>query len=197
MITIDTLADRLREAVRTVLRPAMQEAATEAALEMESHSKELARVRMRVRTGNLRRSISTLTKWQSNDILITHRAGGGDRDVVYGAMQEYGGVIRPKHGKYLAIPVGKALTPAGVPRYHSPRQVPNLVFRRSGGGNLVAGLERRSRGGRKTFDILFWLVRSVTIRPKRFLRDPFESVAAELPQRLASAVVTRMGEVFA
>ena len=42
-------------------------------------------------------------------------------DSPYAAMQEHGGVVRPRRGKYLAIPADDNLTPAGAPRYRSPR----------------------------------------------------------------------------
>lgn len=40
----------------------------------------------------------------------------------YAAIHETGGVIRAK-GRLLAIPIGPALTPAGVARYKSPRDL--------------------------------------------------------------------------
>lgn len=192
--TPQTAARGLRQVVARVLVPAAAAEAATAALEMERGSKDLATARLRVRTGNLRRSITTTSEIRGDSVVLTHRAGGGVRDVVYAAIQEYGGTVTPRHGKYLAIPVGRALTPAGVPRYHSPRQVHGLQFRRSGGGNLVAGLPV-GKGG-KRFDVLFWLVKSVTIRGKRYLRDPFERVAADMPQRIADAMVTRLVQVM-
>lgn len=42
-------------------------------------------------------------------------------DSPYARLQEYGGVIRPRGGGYLAIPVDDNLTATGQPRYRSPR----------------------------------------------------------------------------
>jgi len=42
-------------------------------------------------------------------------------DSPYARLQEYGGTIRPRAGKYLAIPIDDNLTPAGAPRHRSPR----------------------------------------------------------------------------
>lgn len=54
----------------------------------------------------------------------------------YAAVQEYGATILPVRAKYLAMPVGEALTPAGVARWKSPRDFPGrlvfIPFRNSG-----------------------------------------------------------------
>ena len=59
----------------------------------------------------------------------------------YAAVQEYGGTIRPKHGKYLAIPItrkygGQALTDRGRSRGR-PRDFKDTFFAVSKKGNLI------------------------------------------------------------
>lgn len=46
----------------------------------------------------------------------------------YAAQVDKGGEIRPKKGRALAIPQRPILSPAGVARFKSPREEPNLVL---------------------------------------------------------------------
>lgn len=90
----------------------------------------------------------------------------------YAGLLEYGGVVTPMRSRYLAIPVGEALKPSGVPRFLSPRDVRGGRFVRTAEGRLLFGRDRRSGRGKKAkmnFETLFVLVRSVRIQPKRWL----------------------------
>ncbi len=69
--------------------------------------------------------------------------------------------IRPVKGRFLTIPVGENLTPSGVPRWTSPRQVPDGFFVRTG-GRLLFGYKKGTTG-RGRFRPLFTLVTEVTI----------------------------------
>lgn len=81
----------------------------------------------------------------------------------YARIQEKGGVVVPKKAKALAIPIGEALTGAGVPRYPGgPRSVPGLFLLKRAGKNAL--LVRKDAGGGIT--PLFVLVKSVTIPPR-------------------------------
>jgi hypothetical protein len=75
--------------------------------------------------------------------------------------------IVPKKAKFLAIPIGEALTPSGVPRFSSPREVPEGFFVKSG-GRLLFG---RKRGKRGKFRPLFTLVKSVFVQGSGALYD--------------------------
>jgi hypothetical protein len=96
--------------------------------------------------------------------------------------------LRPKRGKYLAIPIGQNLTPAGVARYDSPQLVPGGFFRRSKSGKLLFGINdgvgNQSRIGSKTrktarFVPLFVMRESVTIKGKDALaKGVLEAVPA-------------------
>lgn len=57
-------------------------------------------------------------------------------DSPYAALQEYGGVIKPRSAKYLAIPIDDNLTAAGAPRFRSPRNVPDGRFLETSDGKL-------------------------------------------------------------
>ena len=75
--------------------------------------------------------------------------------------------ITPKQSKFLAVPVGEGLTSSGVPRYSSPRQVPQGFFVRTG-GRLLFGYKRGKRG---KFRALFSLVKSVFVQGSGALYD--------------------------
>jgi len=75
--------------------------------------------------------------------------------------------ITPKQAKFLTIPVGEGLTSSGVPRYSSPRQVPEGFFVKTG-GRLLFGYKRGKRG---KFRALFTLVKSVFVQGSGALYD--------------------------
>jgi len=75
--------------------------------------------------------------------------------------------IRPKTGRFLAIPIGENLTGAGVPKYSSPRQVEDGFFVESK-GQLLFG---RRNGKRGKFRPLFVLVTSVFVQGTGALYD--------------------------
>lgn len=76
-----------------------------------------AEMHLQVRSGFLRRSInwSVLNKFNLAGMELRVFTSG----VPYAVIQEYGGTITPKNGKYLTIPLPDALTPSGVPKYPS------------------------------------------------------------------------------
>lgn len=69
------------------------------------------------RSGNLRNSLHKKVQGTRLKALSLRMWS----DAPYARLQEYGGVIRARGGGYLAIPVDDNLTPAGKPRYRSPR----------------------------------------------------------------------------
>lgn len=86
------------------------------------------------RTGTLARSLTTLpaSDGKTERLWVGFVLPGAR----YAGIHETGGVIRAG-AKLLAIPVGPALTPAGVPKYPGPRSVPDLVFLPRRGGGLL------------------------------------------------------------
>lgn len=76
--------------------------------------------------------------------------------------------ILPKKGKYLTIPIGEGLTPSGVPRYSSPREVTDGFFIKSKKGQLLFGIKHGKRG---RFRPLFVLVKSVFVQGTGALLD--------------------------
>jgi hypothetical protein len=88
--------------------------------------------------------------------------------------------IVPKRAKFLAIPIGEGLTPAGVPRFSSPRQVPDGFFVKTK-GRLLFGYKRGKRG---KFRPLFTLVKSVLVQGSGALfdgvMDSLDDIAGEM-----------------
>ena len=96
----------------------------------------------------------------------------GDAEVPYARIQEEGGTITPRNARFLAIPVGPALTAAGVSRFRSPRDVQGLHYQH---GTL------RDQQGR----VWYLLRRSVTIRGTRFLSAAVDTALQALPERVS------------
>jgi hypothetical protein len=150
---------------------------------------------LHTRSGRLRQSIGYRVQDQTNAVLLHLYAGGGGRgEVKYAASHEYGATIRPVRGKFLAIPVGPALTGAGVARF-SPRDLQLRFIATRSGGILVLKTEQRTAGGRlkrggAVGTPYFVLVREVTIPKRPYLRPALEDAAHKLGPELAQHVRT-------
>tara|TARA_Y100000310_G_C20513128_1_gene729861 strand:- start:369 stop:884 length:516 start_codon:yes stop_codon:yes gene_type:complete len=165
---------------------ALRRIAIKTALRAEAGSKMNATQRLRVRSGRLRNSIAGKVEPRPGGLAVVLSAGGrtGGADVAYAGIQERGGTIRPKRGRYLAIPVHDALfTAAGVQRYPSARHVPGLQFIPRGKPRLIH---------KETGELYYILKASVTIRPKHYLRDGLRSASARLPEELRALVQTEV-----
>lgn len=164
------LADQLPLIIRREL--------TTTALRAEAGAKQLTTTRLRVRSGSLRNSIQSQVEADGDSVRATIQAGS---ELAYARIQEEGGTITPVMGRFLAIPVGPALTGAGVAKT-SPRQVPGLHF--------------EPRGPRLADDqgrTWFLLKTSVTLKPKRFLADAVDAALEQLPEQLGQAVDALVG----
>lgn len=129
---------------------------------------------LRVRTGILRNSMTTEGPTVHGQQL-EGRAGlltDGPASK-YGHFLVRGGTITPKRGKYLAIPIGPALTGSGAARFPGgPRTVDGLVFiPRTRAGNTILALIS-GRGKARKLTPYFVLKRSVTIRPHDYISEP-------------------------
>jgi hypothetical protein len=87
----------------------------------------------------------------------------------YARIHEKGGVIKPVNSKYLAIPVGDSLTPAGVSKKGSPLDDPTLLFMCKKGGKPFLGRPI----GNGQVQVFFLLRKSVTIPARLKLEDAF------------------------
>jgi phage gpG-like protein len=98
----------------------------------------------------------------------------GPRNVVYAAIHEFGGTIKPKAGKYLAIPVTAAARQAG-----SPRSMGGLHFQLVAGGAALV-----DEGG----DIQYVLKTSVTIPARPYVRPALDEHGQEAVGEVAKAI---------
>jgi len=104
---------------------------------------------------------------ESAQILLGTGGVIGKSEVVYADIQERGGWIFPRKGKFLAIPLPGSKG--------SPRNYGNLVFVRPKTGNLLA-VEVTG----KTFKPRFLLVRSVKLQARHWFTRPIVERMPEL-----------------
>lgn len=139
------------------------------------------------RTGNLARQVAfTIEGGQEK---ITGRVGiiKSGPATAYAAIHVTGGIIRPRKGQFLTVPLSAALTAAGVARF-SARQVPGAFFLRSKRGNLL--LVRRIAGG---IEPLFVLKRQVRIPKRDYFSGPRDAVLRALETDLAHLLRDELG----
>jgi hypothetical protein len=146
---------------------------------------------LKVRSGNLRAGIEVDPPHREGDALVggVGVTGSATR---YATFLIKGGTITPKKGKYLAIPVGPALTGAGVGRYPSARDVPGLVFipKTRAGNAILAKVEGKGRN--RHIVPYFVLKTSVTIGA----HDYVSAVRERLEQRVAEELPATLVETF-
>lgn len=156
--------------------------------------------RLKRRSGNLARSIigRSLAVGKVPAMRIGVLRGPALR---YAGVQEYGTkgknpsspypTIRPKSAKALAVPIGPALTPAGVARKPGPEDWDNLAFVPFRGNKItVGGLYdvnslHRAGGNLRKAKAYYLLMTQVDIEPKWYLRDGFDAWLPELADNLA------------
>jgi hypothetical protein len=98
----------------------------------------------------------------------------GKAEVVYADIQERGGWIFPKKGKFLAIPLPGS---KGSPRNY------NIFFLRTVTGNLLA-CEKTGKTGR-TFKARFMLVKSVKLPARHWFTRPIAERMPELQRTMS------------
>ena len=92
--------------------------------------------------------------------------GKADSDIMAIAhAHEYGATIRPKKGKYLAIPLTKEAQAAG-----SPRAFSDLYFVNAKDGKVLMVRDKKKRGGKTESEAMYLLVKSVTLPERSFIR---------------------------
>ena len=187
-MTVEQFAAMLERAALGKIQSAVVATLDLAILETEGEARDLAGTRLHHRTGYLARSITGTVDDAWPAVTVALHAGAGEHGVKYAALQEYGGTVRPKKGKFLAIPVGPALNPAGGARQTSPRDVPGLVFVPVHGGRMGRLVKAEGKGSRARLTTWFILVREVTIEGKRYMRDPWEAFERSLPAKLDAAI---------
>lgn len=140
---------------------------------------------LKVRTGTLKRSIHSAVKGTSINTLSAslYAAGMQSGQVIkYAPIHEYGGTIRAKNayrrvpgGPYLNIPSQANKTPAGVMRMDA-RSVFNQGGHIQGRAVYLNGVA------------MFYLVKSVNIRPRLGMREAVEDIVPTLLSDLAAEI---------
>tara|TARA_Y100001973_G_scaffold64658_3_gene94506 strand:+ start:2206 stop:2790 length:585 start_codon:yes stop_codon:yes gene_type:complete len=178
-ITPDEFAERLSRVSKRDFLKALRRVSTFHAAEMETLSKNIASTRLNARTGNLVRSIGARVRKRADGMEIELRAGGGQKRVKYARTHEFGAMksnaIRPKKGKFLAVPVHEELfTGVGVNRYASPRDVPEeLFFHRNDEGKAMLLSEA-------TNEVWYVLMKRVEIPPRPFMKPALDETEKNL-----------------
>jgi HK97 gp10 family phage protein len=121
-----------------------------------------------IRTRTLSRSLHQEIK-EKTATRVTSEAG---TDAPYAAIHEYGGVIRAKKSKYLAIPVGTYKD--------SPRNHPQLKLSKTAGGTLLL----RSPGG----TIQYVLRKSVEIPARPYMRPAWDAEQENVSGTIGKAI---------
>lgn len=178
------LSTRLEVLART-LPDQLRRTLTAAALDAEAEAKQNATTVLNVRTGRLRASIAGTVEQDGGGFSIVLRAGTPDGGrVPYARIHEEGGTIRPKRGRFLKIPVGPALTGAGVSR---------LPPGRSGGFRFVP----TPRGGvlvGRDGQVWFVLKQQVTIPARPYLAPAIATIQPRLADDLTRLLRRALGD---
>jgi phage gpG-like protein len=135
---------------------------------------------LKVRSGRLRGSIQGVVDKSALIGAVGSGARIGAERVKYATIHVFGGVIKPKKGKYLAIPLRAAKTKSGATLRGNaigPRDFQNTFVRRSKMGSLLIF---QSKG--KSIVPLFVLKRSVTIPRRDYIKATSEGVQREIGQ---------------
>ena len=141
--------------------------------------------RLHRRTGDLSRSFDVRTFGTSLDTLhwVT-----GSFGVKYANVHEHGATIHAKPGRALAVPIGEALTPAGVPRGR-PADFPDLFMLRRGN---KSPLLMQKRGDEIV--PLFVLLKQVRIKPRLGFGKAFGKQMDVLAGKINEAVDVALKE---
>jgi hypothetical protein len=143
---------------------------------------EYDRAGLHVRTGALKGSIE-VAGIETSSNTISGSVVAGQR-LPYARAQEYGAIIRPTHSRFLAIPIGEALTERGIARFR-PR---DIVSQGGYTGTFFKGNVLFGKRGKGVAVPLFALKRSVTIPARPFMRPALIKVRPVFEQYLRMAV---------
>lgn len=144
---------------------------------------------LKSRTGMLRKALDGWMESKFDGVVGVREGSGVDQyKWLLGDEQK---TITPKRSKFLAIPIGEALTPSGVVRdkYRSPRLVEDGFFIKSKSGRLLFGYKRGKRG---KFRPLFVMVKSVLVQGSGALydgvMDKVDDIGAAMKDRIGEAL---------
>jgi len=141
-----------------------------------NHAKKNVKDTFENKSGELSRSIHRELR-SATDTKAVAEAG---TNLVYGPVQEFGGVIKPKSKKYLAIPVG---TYKGSPNIH-----PDLKFRDASGDTVVMV----DGSG----NVQYVLKRSVVIPARPYLRPARDENELEIREEMSHMFRTQINKAI-
>lgn len=144
------------------------------------------------KTGTLMRSITHIDK-TTNPLQPTYRVG---TNLIYAHIQEYGGRITAKKGKFLAIPVGVDGQRAARDCKGDIRSL-NLTFLKAKSGKmmlvkwLAKGMKaakgsKAATGGQ--YVILFVLKKSVILPPRPYMRPSYAAMKPKIDANIREAL---------
>ena len=182
VIGLERFAAQLRSLDNALQEQALSRALLTAALPIEAQAKANIEANDLIDTGTLLRSIGVEVVEVSRDRV----AVAIGTNLVYAAIHEFGGEIRARNSKFLAIPLTDEAraTPGG-----SPRNFPRDLSPRVNGerGVLV------DDGGTAQYA----LVKSVTIPARPYLRPAFDERKGEAMEDFADALQTLITQAVA
>ena len=149
------------------------------------------------RTGNLVKSMGFhIDKGKDGSLESTIGSGASLKTnrMIYANILETGGVIKPVRAKMLAIPIGKALTRAGVARF-KPREITSQGYdssfiRRSKSGNLILFGAIKGKAKIKVIP-LFLLKDSVTIPEFKYMQTTVD----QTQEQVVTDIISKIKEV--
>lgn len=120
-----------------------------------------------MRTGTLMNSVGpTKQVYEQNNNIV----GEIGNNAPYSAIQELGGIIRPKKGRFLAIPLDPVLGPDGIARQNPLDFKGQSFFFQSKKGNIFLAMNK----GKGELTPLFLMREQVEIKPRPYLRPALE-----------------------
>jgi hypothetical protein len=132
---------------------------------------------LNVVTGNLRRSLVGKVVRPGDPLIAAVGITKGPASK-YAAIHEYGGVIKAKGGKALAIPLSAAKTPGGRPRFpggplEAGEKLKTFVVAEKGKPPLICTTKHVAGGGKKVRELvpLYVLVKQVRMPARHWLRE--------------------------
>jgi len=142
---------------------------------------------LKTRTKMLKNAVDS---WPVSDteVIVGVRPGSAVEDYKW-LLGDEQKTITPKKSKFLAIPILEGLTPSGVPRFASPRQVPDGFFV-STKGRLLFGTRRGKRG---KFRPLFTLVKSVLVQGSGALYDGVMDSLDDISEQMETEIGKKTG----
>lgn len=143
------------------------------------------------RSGNLSRDWVVETSGEADEMSVTVRTQGAAN--AYAGIQETGGTIKPKNGRYLWIPLAANLMSNGTARLTPSQAIQQPHFISWNKGPIFFGkspVKQSKKSFAENFGIvpLFVLKTSVTIPPRMGAGQLFQSMLPDLKTSISDAI---------